>query len=322
MVGSWAALDGLTLMVQPSVRALVEAFWPGDLTLVIEHAPSLAWDLGDDRGTVSIRMPLHPVALELLARSRPAGGLGRQPDRPPGPADRRRRPGAARLRGLRLPGRGPCIDPGRPRSSTSAVPSRSCCGRARSTLPQLQEVVPELVVAGPARGRRNLGRWATPRTSCASAPRTSAAQAAELLLRSGLRARLGAAAAATAVWWTAPAPGPRPAGRSSAGTASALRRAGVDAAEVAAARSTRLTREAVAGADLVIASTAEHVRAVWRLQAAPPGTARSPSASSSAWPRASAATTCRPGPPAPGCGPWSAARAHCGSNATSPAART
>src|SRR5512133_462721 len=66
MVGSWAGLDGLTLMVQPSVRALVEAFWPGPLTLVVEHAPSLAWDLGDDRGAVSIRMPLHPVALELL----------------------------------------------------------------------------------------------------------------------------------------------------------------------------------------------------------------------------------------------------------------
>jgi protein-tyrosine-phosphatase len=50
------------------------------------------------------------------------------------------------------------------------------------------------------------------------------------------------------------------------GTATALRRAGVDAAAVAGARSTRLTREAVAGADLIIAATAEHVRAVWRLQ--------------------------------------------------------
>src|SRR4051812_23683755 len=92
--------------------------------------------------------------------------------------------------------------------------------------------------------------------------------AAELLLRSGLRARLGPWPAATAVvvdsagTWATPG---RPVER---GTASALRRAGVDAAEVAASRSTRLTREAVAGADLVIASTAEHVRAVWRLQLA------------------------------------------------------
>ena len=66
LVGSWTGLDGLTLLVQPTVRELVEAFWPGGLTLVIEHAPSLAWDLGDTRGTVAVRMPLHPVALEVL----------------------------------------------------------------------------------------------------------------------------------------------------------------------------------------------------------------------------------------------------------------
>ena len=76
MVGSWSGLDGLTLIVQPEVRALVEAFWPGPLTLVVEHAPSLAWDLGDDRGAVSIRMPMHPVALELLARTGPLAVSG------------------------------------------------------------------------------------------------------------------------------------------------------------------------------------------------------------------------------------------------------
>jgi L-threonylcarbamoyladenylate synthase len=73
LVGSWAALDGLTLVVPPRVRELVEAFWPGGLTLVVEHAPSLAWDLGAARGTVAVRMPLHPVALELLDRVGPMG---------------------------------------------------------------------------------------------------------------------------------------------------------------------------------------------------------------------------------------------------------
>jgi tRNA threonylcarbamoyl adenosine modification protein (Sua5/YciO/YrdC/YwlC family) len=33
--------------------------------------PSLEWDLGDTRGTVAVRMPLHPVALELLAQTGP-----------------------------------------------------------------------------------------------------------------------------------------------------------------------------------------------------------------------------------------------------------
>ncbi len=39
---------------------------PGGLSLVVHQAPSLAWDLGDTRGTVMLRMPLHPVILELL----------------------------------------------------------------------------------------------------------------------------------------------------------------------------------------------------------------------------------------------------------------
>ena len=53
------------------MRELIEAFWPGGLTLVVEHAPSLAWDLGDARGTVAVRMPLHPIALDLLAETGP-----------------------------------------------------------------------------------------------------------------------------------------------------------------------------------------------------------------------------------------------------------
>ena len=66
LVGSWTTIDGLVTSVPQSARALIEAFWPGEVSLVLEHAPSLAWDLGSTRGTVMLRMPLHPVALELL----------------------------------------------------------------------------------------------------------------------------------------------------------------------------------------------------------------------------------------------------------------
>lgn len=66
LVGSWQTIDGLAQAVTPAARALVEAFWPGGLSLVLTQAPSLRWDLGDTRGTVMLRMPLHPVALELL----------------------------------------------------------------------------------------------------------------------------------------------------------------------------------------------------------------------------------------------------------------
>ena len=66
LVGSWSTIDGLVLGVPKSARDLIEAFWPGGLSLVLPHAPSLSWDLGSTKGTVMLRMPLHPVALELL----------------------------------------------------------------------------------------------------------------------------------------------------------------------------------------------------------------------------------------------------------------
>jgi tRNA threonylcarbamoyl adenosine modification protein (Sua5/YciO/YrdC/YwlC family) len=66
LVGSWNTIDGLVLGVRSAARDLIQAFWPGALSLVVHQAPSLAWDLGDARGTVMLRMPLHPVAIELL----------------------------------------------------------------------------------------------------------------------------------------------------------------------------------------------------------------------------------------------------------------
>lgn len=71
LVGSWSTIDGLVASVDSRMRDLVEAFWPGGLTLVVKHASSLTWDLGDARGTVAVRMPLHPVAIELLDQTGP-----------------------------------------------------------------------------------------------------------------------------------------------------------------------------------------------------------------------------------------------------------
>jgi len=66
LVGSWHTIDGLAMSVSTSMRNLVRSFWPGALSLVVRQAPSVLWDLGDARGTVMLRMPLHPVAIELL----------------------------------------------------------------------------------------------------------------------------------------------------------------------------------------------------------------------------------------------------------------
>ena len=66
LVGSWHTIQGLVYTVPNSAKELIRAFWPGALSLVVRQAPSLAWDLGDANGTVMLRMPLHPVAIELL----------------------------------------------------------------------------------------------------------------------------------------------------------------------------------------------------------------------------------------------------------------
>jgi L-threonylcarbamoyladenylate synthase len=71
LVGSWRGLDGLAEHVTPEMRSMVEAFWPGPLTLIVRAAASLAWDLGETRGTVAVRMPLHPVALAVIAETGP-----------------------------------------------------------------------------------------------------------------------------------------------------------------------------------------------------------------------------------------------------------
>jgi L-threonylcarbamoyladenylate synthase len=66
LVGSWHTIEGLVYSVPHTARELIRAFWPGALSLVVRQAPSLAWDLGDAQGTVMLRMPLHPVAIEVL----------------------------------------------------------------------------------------------------------------------------------------------------------------------------------------------------------------------------------------------------------------
>jgi tRNA threonylcarbamoyl adenosine modification protein (Sua5/YciO/YrdC/YwlC family) len=64
-------LDALAEVVPDEARALVTEFWPGGLTVVLRARRTLDWDLGETRGTVALRMPSHPIALELLAETGP-----------------------------------------------------------------------------------------------------------------------------------------------------------------------------------------------------------------------------------------------------------
>ncbi len=71
LIGGIPTLDALAVDVPQPVRDLVEAFWPGGLTVIVNAQPSLVWDLGETRGTVALRMPSNQIALDLLAETGP-----------------------------------------------------------------------------------------------------------------------------------------------------------------------------------------------------------------------------------------------------------
>jgi L-threonylcarbamoyladenylate synthase len=47
-------------------RRLADAFWPGPLTLIVQRAPGVLDAVTGGQDTVGLRVPRHPVALELL----------------------------------------------------------------------------------------------------------------------------------------------------------------------------------------------------------------------------------------------------------------
>ncbi|WP_141957218.1 L-threonylcarbamoyladenylate synthase [Actinoallomurus bryophytorum] len=71
LVGSVRAAQALVEDFGTYGQDLVDEFWPGALTLVCRANSTLAWDLGDSKGTVAIRMPLHQLTLELLKETGP-----------------------------------------------------------------------------------------------------------------------------------------------------------------------------------------------------------------------------------------------------------
>jgi len=71
LIPSIQALDALAQDIPQPVRDLVAEFWPGGLTVLLKAQPSLAWDLGETKGTVALRMPSDEVALGLLKETGP-----------------------------------------------------------------------------------------------------------------------------------------------------------------------------------------------------------------------------------------------------------
>lgn len=66
LVRSPKQLNGLVTTVPPAAELLMAAYWPGALTIVVPNDPNLMWDLGDNEGTVAVRMPLEEVTLDII----------------------------------------------------------------------------------------------------------------------------------------------------------------------------------------------------------------------------------------------------------------
>lgn len=70
MIGSKSTVAGVATGLTDSARALMDAYWPGLLTVMVRPQSTLAWELPPD-APLSLRMPLHPLALALLAATGP-----------------------------------------------------------------------------------------------------------------------------------------------------------------------------------------------------------------------------------------------------------
>jgi tRNA threonylcarbamoyl adenosine modification protein (Sua5/YciO/YrdC/YwlC family) len=144
LIGEASTLAGLVMDPPDVAMELATAFWPGGLTLVLDHAPSLAWDLGDAEGTVAVRLPDDDLARDLLRKTGPLAVSS---------ANRSGRPAAttAQEAAEQLGEHAAVVLDGGPRTGSAASTIVDCTGPTPRVLrvgavpvARLREVVPDL----------------------------------------------------------------------------------------------------------------------------------------------------------------------------------
>lgn len=144
LIGEASTLVGLVMDLPPVANEMAKEFWPGGLTLVVEHSPSLAWDLGDAEGTVAVRVPDDDLARDLLRRTGPLAVSS---------ANRSGRPAATTAAQAveQLGEHVAVVLDGGPRDSSAASTIVDCTGRVPRVLrvgaisvEQLRELFPEI----------------------------------------------------------------------------------------------------------------------------------------------------------------------------------
>ncbi len=75
-VSSAELLGELAAEIPPYAHALATAFWPGPLTLILERSATVPDAVTGGQPTVGVRVPSHPVAVQLLRELESLGGRG------------------------------------------------------------------------------------------------------------------------------------------------------------------------------------------------------------------------------------------------------
>jgi len=70
LVGGFNSLPIVTTDMNNTAQQLVKCFWPGPLTIVVSRHPVLPENISSHK-TVGVRMPDHPLALDLLSQTGP-----------------------------------------------------------------------------------------------------------------------------------------------------------------------------------------------------------------------------------------------------------
>ena len=71
LVSSPAEIEHIAEKISPDVELLLDIFWPGPLTVVLPARPGMPARVTAGGATIGVRMPNHPLAIEVIAK---AGG--------------------------------------------------------------------------------------------------------------------------------------------------------------------------------------------------------------------------------------------------------
>jgi len=68
-IAKFEDLEDIAKKVPQEAKKLADAFWPGPLTMIVDKNEKVPYETTGGMDTVAIRMPDHPVALELIRQS-------------------------------------------------------------------------------------------------------------------------------------------------------------------------------------------------------------------------------------------------------------